>query len=128
MIMLLDTSTGLCKLTLVIDEAWHEYEWQADRSLAKDLLAYMRDRLAEHQRTLHDIQGIGVMQGPGSFTGLRIGMTVLNTIANDLDIPIVAAMGGEWKPEAIRRLQKGENDQIALPEYGGEANITKPRK
>ncbi len=127
MIVLLDTSTGLCRLTLV-DDARHDYEWQADRTLARDVLAYLRDRLAEHDATFADITGVGVMQGPGSFTGLRIGLTVMNTIASDRQIPIVGVVGENWRDEALQRLESGENDQLVMPEYGGEANITKPRK
>ena len=30
--------------------------------------------------------------------------------------------------EAIKKLSNNENDELVVPEYGGEANITKPRK
>ena len=127
MILLLDTSTGECRLTLVDDQP-HSYTWQADRGLAKGLLAYIRDRLDDRQATLQDLTGIGVMRGPGSFTGLRIGMTVLNTLASELGIPIVGTVGPTWRDEALARLQRGESDQVVLPEYGAEAHITKPKK
>ena len=130
MYLLLDTSTPVCDLTLV-DEAgtFHAYTWQADRALARDLLGWLRDRLAEHGASWHDIAGIGVMQGPGSFTGLRIGMTVMNTLAHDRGVPIVGVQqADDWRQAALMRLLDGENDEIVLPHYGREANITKPRK
>lgn len=128
MIVLLDTSTGLCKLTLIDGESRYDSEWQADRTLARDLLEYLRDRLAEHGWTFHDIDGIGVMKGPGSFTGLRIGLTVMNTIASDRQLPIVGETGEDWQQRALDRLEAGQSDELVMPEYGGEANITKPRK
>lgn len=128
MIILLDTSTPLCKLTLADGETQTESEWQADRTLAKGLLGYLQVQLAEQNKTWQDVSGIGVYKGPGSFTGLRIGLTVLNTAADALAIPIVGATGDEWKHDAIVRLNAGENDTIVLPEYGSDAHITKPRK
>lgn len=128
MIILLDTSTPVCKLTLVDgDQQFHD-EWQAERTLAKNLLTYLRDQLQIRQKTFDDITGIGVMKGPGSFTGLRIGLTVLNTIADTRQVPIVGTTGEDWQTEALRRLTAGENEQIVLPLYGREATITKPRK
>lgn len=128
MIVLLDTSTPVCKLWLHDGQHSHAYEWQADRALARDLLGYMRDRLAENEKTFEDISGIGVCKGPGSFTGLRIGMTVINTLADGLVVPIVGETGELWRETALQRLRQGESDRVVLPEYGGEANITKPRK
>lgn len=128
MIILLDTSTGLCRLRIVSKEQASDYEWQADRTLARDLLGYLRDRLAEYDASFHDITGLAVYRGPGSFTGLRIGMTVMNTLADDLAIPIVGETGENWQDTALARLAAGENDQIVLPEYGSDARITKPRK
>jgi len=128
MIALLDTSTGLCRLSLVDGETRHDYEWQADRTLARRLHAYLRDRLADHECDVHDLTGIGVMRGPGSFTGLRIGITLCNTLADSLSIPIVGASGEAWRDDALQRLARGETDHIVLPEYGGVAHITKPRK
>ena len=128
MILLLDTSTPICKLQL-IEDAWHfEDEWQANRELARHLLSYLHTSLEKNGKTWRDISGIGVFKGPGSFTGLRIGLTVLNTLADAQDIPIVGAGGNEWWSEAIARLENGENDRIVLPFYGSEAHITKPRK
>lgn len=128
MIVLLDTSTSECKLTLIDRDARYEYAWQADRRLAKELLGYIRDRLAEHHIAFDAITGIGVLRGPGSFTGLRIGLTVMNTLADSLHIPIVGTTSDDWQSTATARLQNGENDKLVVPEYGAEAHITKPRK
>lgn len=128
MIILLDTATPICRLTLVDGESRIHDEWQADRTLAKHLLGYLRDQLATHGKSFQDVTGIGVFQGPGSFTGLRIGLTVLNTIADAQAIPIVGTQGEEWQDVALARLAAGENDQMVLPFYGSEAHITTPRK
>lgn len=128
MILLLDTSTPICKLTLSDGEWRYDDEWQADRTLAKNLLQYLAQQLQKNDKTFDDIRGIGVFEGPGSFTGLRIGLTVLNTIADSQHIPIVGEQGEAWQRVALMRLQNGENDEMVLPFYGSEAHITKPRK
>jgi tRNA threonylcarbamoyladenosine biosynthesis protein TsaB len=128
MIILMDTSTPVCKLSLIDGDERFDDEWQADRQLAKGLLAYLHDQLEAHGKSLDDVTGIGVFTGPGSFTGLRIGLTVLNTLADANAVPIVGCRGEQWQAEALGRLQAGENDRIALPFYGSDAHITTPRK
>lgn len=127
MIVLLDTSTPTCKVTLVGEQTRH-YEWEAGRELAKGLLAYLEQKLHEREVGWSDVEGLGVFRGPGSFTGLRIGMTVMNTLAQSLSIPIIGTVGDEWESIALERLEAGENDQLVLPEYGAEATITSPKK
>lgn len=128
MILLLDTSTSECRLTLVDGATRHEYKWQAERQLAYGLLEYLVTTIKSHDVSLAQLDGIGVFRGPGSFTGLRIGMATLNTIASSEHIPIVGTLGDTWQEDAIRRLNEGEDDRIVLPEYGREARITTPRK
>jgi tRNA threonylcarbamoyladenosine biosynthesis protein TsaB len=127
-ILLLDTSTPTCKL-MFVEKDWHyTNEWQADRELAKHLLEYLQEHLEKSGRMWNDITGIGAFRGPGSFTGLRIGLTVLNTLANTQQIPIVGATGDDWQTKALMRLTRREDDKLVLPFYGSEAHITKPRK
>lgn len=128
MIILLDTSTPACRLTLVESDEREHYEWQSDKQLAKGLLSWLQIRLTARQKTWSDIEGFGVFMGPGSFTGLRIGLTVLNTLADSLKVPIVGAVGKSWQDDALARLVSNENDHIVLPFYGSDANITAPRK
>ena len=128
MILLLDTSTPVCRLTLIDGERRYENEWQADRQLAKNLLAYLREQLEANGKSFNDLEAVGAYKGPGSCTGLRIGLTVLNTMAESLDVPIIGETGEQWQTKVIDRLRTGENDQIVLPLYGSEANITTPRK
>ena len=124
MIILLDTSTATCFLTVVEGEACQDFEWEAGRTLARGLLKFLEEKTGD----LHDISGIGVMKGPGSFTGLRIGLTVANTLADNLNIPIVGAVGEDWREMALKKLRAGENEKIVMPEYGAVAHITAPRK
>jgi tRNA threonylcarbamoyladenosine biosynthesis protein TsaB len=128
MILLLDTSTPVCKLSFVEGD-WHfDDEWESGRTLAKGLLGYVQDNLAKNDKTWADISGIVAFKGPGSFTGLRIGLTVLNTFADSESVPIVGTTGDEWQTVGLARLSSGENDQLVMPEYGAEAHITTPRK
>lgn len=105
-----------------------EKTWQADRQLAHGLLGQLEAFLAGHGTAFHDVKGLFVYRGPGSFTGLRIGITVMNTIAYSESIAIVGVDGDTWKQDALVKLESGENDQVVLPFYGAEARITKPKK
>ena len=129
MIILWNSAGIVVELTLVDDTGTQtSYEWPAGRTLARDMLAYLRDRLAEHGNRLTDMTGIGALSGPGSFTGLRIGLTVLNTLAHEQHIPIVGAVGDDWRAACLKRLAHGEDDSIVLPQYGAAAHITQPKK
>ena len=108
--MYLDTSTPTTILKL--DD--HEYTWESGRDLAENLLKFLHDKLAENGKDFIDLEEITFMSGPGSFTGLRIGAAVVNTLANELNIPL--------------KNHHGETVKIILPDYGRDANITAPRK
>lgn len=128
MILLLDTSTPECRLTLIDGDWRYEAKWEAARDLARGLLEYIQSQLDSQGKSWKDLSGLGAFKGTGSFTGLRIGITVLNTVAYSEGIPIVGETGETWQETAVKRLLAGESDKIVLPEYGGEANITQPRK
>ena len=128
MILLLDTSTPVCKASFRGDGVHVDCEWESGRGLAKGLLGYLQEQLEAQGKSWTDVTGLGVFKGPGSFTGLRIGITVMNSLSYANTLPIVGEMGDTWQEKALSRLANGENDEMVLPEYGGEANITTPRK
>jgi len=128
MILLLDTSTPICKLTFIDGDYRYDDDWQAERELAKGLLAYLAKSLEHEGKSWTDITAIGVFKGPGSFTGLRIGLTVLNTVADSQHIPIVGGVGESWQQDVLAKLRSHENEHIVLPFYGSEPHITAPRK
>lgn len=102
--------------------------WQAHRELSATIHRKMSELLKSQDKKLEDVQGIVCFKGPGSFTGLRIGLTVGNTLAYGLGIPIAGTTGEDWIKSGIKSLQSGANDQTVLPEYGAEANITVQKK
>ena len=128
MILLIDTSTPICKLTFIDGKKHQDYKWQADRNLAKGLLGYLDKLITAQNMTWSAIKAIGVFEGPGSFTGLRIGLTIANTISDAQGIPIVGGSGDNWQDEVLVKLHASKNEKIVLPFYGGEANITVSRK
>lgn len=128
MILLLDTSTPICRLSFIEGDWRYDTMWEAGRGLAKGLLGFLEQEISFQDKSWDDVTGLVVFKGPGSFTGLRIGITVFNTLAHANGWPIVSTTGDDWRTQGCARLEAGENDEIVLPEYGGEANITQPRK
>lgn len=102
--------------------------WEAHRQLAETLHAKIDELLTGAKRTLGDVNGIVCYKGPGSFTGLRIGLTVGNALSYSLDIPIVGANGDDWQVEGINELSQTPRKQTIVPDYGREAHITKQKK
>ncbi len=97
MILSFDTSGSVLKLALkenrskataVTDKPIAQYEVELGRSMAQKILAEIRDFLATQELRLTDLTALEVNPGPGSYTGLRIGLTVANTLADRLNIPI----------------------------------------
>jgi tRNA threonylcarbamoyladenosine biosynthesis protein TsaB len=101
--------------------------WNADRMLAETIHNKIRDLLSDNKLTLQDLESLAIYEGPGSFTGLRIGFSVANTLAYGLGIPIVTTTGDDWKEKAIENLSSGQGQEQVLPEYGSPPHITKPK-
>lgn len=108
--LFLDTSTPTTILKL--DDKEYQYDFNHD--LAEKLLGFIHEKLTENHQDFQDISEITFMPGPGSFTGLRIGATIVNTLASELNIPLYD--------------HKGKQHNIIIPEYGRGANISKPKK
>jgi tRNA threonylcarbamoyladenosine biosynthesis protein TsaB len=102
--------------------------WQAHRELSLTLNSKIDEILAASDKRLRDIEGIVCFKGPGSFTGLRIGMSVANALAYALPVPILAERGNDWVKLGIEKITRGQDEKIAVPDYGGPARTTSPKK
>lgn len=102
--------------------------WQAHRQLAETIHLKLKSLLETHAKTLSDVEGIVVFKGPGSFTGLRIGVTVANTLAYALHIPVIGTVEPQWLQTGLQELQSGHGTNMVLPEYGAEVHITAQKK
>lgn len=104
------------------------YTWEAHRQLAETLHLKIRSLLEGQHKQWSDIQGIVVYRGPGSFTGLRIGLSVANALAASLPAAVIARTGDDWTNEGISSLATGQDQKVVLPEYGRPVHITQQRK
>jgi len=128
LILTLRTDKELAEIGLYDSQNRLVYEtWQAHRELAETIHKKIVAVLMERDVRLHQLQGVVAFKGPGSFTGLRIGLTVANALAYSLNIPVVSSAGDDWLMDGIERLLHDENEQVSLPEYGAAPNITKPK-
>lgn len=129
LILTLRTDKPESEIGLFDDQVQIAYEvWQAHRRLAETIHYKIAAILDANKKTWADVQGIVAYQGPGSFTGLRIGLSVANALASSNNIMIAAATDEQWIKTGIAELLAGNGSTVALPEYGAPVHITKQKK
>lgn len=102
--------------------------WQAHRQLAETLHQKLAELLAQHEVTYNDLTGLVVYQGPGSFTGLRIGISVANALAFGLSVPITGQTGSDWQQAGVAALSDNKGVKQVVPEYGAPVHITQQKR
>ena len=88
-ILIIDTTSNeVIKVGVNIDGESHFVEQKLDKQKAQVVLPLIDKILKEKNIKLKDISEIQINPGPGSFTGIRVGLAVANTLAFLLKIPI----------------------------------------
>ena len=81
-------------LTLLDKKAEKYFEFKT-KDQSADLLVAINKVLKKNKISLQNLKAIVVKIGPGSFTGVRVGVTVANTLSWTLDIPVIGYKEGE---------------------------------
>ena len=91
MILAIDTATETASVALARPdgEIVAELTWRAGRNHTMHLHPTLRHLMMLAAIEPKDLTGIVATRGPGSFTGIRIGLATAKGLAQGLDVPIV---------------------------------------
>ena len=93
-VLYVDTSSDYLYSGIVINDVLvNECQEKLGKDLSKEALPRIIGVFKKANITPKDLDKIIVVTGPGSFTGIRIGVTIAKTIAWSLNIPIVPISG-----------------------------------
>ncbi len=91
LILNLETATTVCSVALAKDGNLVSFkEIDGDYSHAENLTEFINDVFNQSEYELNEVDAIAVSMGPGSYTGLRIGVSVAKGICYSLDKPLIA--------------------------------------
>lgn len=119
MILIIDTTQKECLVAIKTEKISDEIKWQWQKDTGTEVLENIEKLLKKTKKSLKDIKSILVNRGPGSFTGTRVGITVANTLAWSLDIPVLGYRQGELEKilSDISKNRQSRFSKIALPYY-----------
>ncbi len=87
MLLALDTSTARAGIALYDGDVLAESVWQAGRDHGRLLMPAVEEIVRRLGRQPTDITAVAAARGPGSFTGLRVGLAVARGLAVALGVP-----------------------------------------
>jgi tRNA threonylcarbamoyl adenosine modification protein YeaZ len=122
MFLCIDTSTefsGVC----ITDGKKSVYLPLEARHASEKILETIDEVIQKADIQLSDLKNVVVIKGPGSFTGLRVGIAVANQFAHQLNIPIIGLQTEEWyacrsDEKDFIYLQSMNRDQIYMVGFG----------
>ncbi len=140
MILIIDTTEDKSQIFLFKNSKKYKHHiFQAHFQHSENLLKEINNILIGEKTLVKDVKKIVVVNGPGSFTGCRVGVATANALAFSLNLPLVSINKEEIKmnnflsAEAMLEiLKKTENkssnlNNIAQPFYKYEPHITKSK-
>lgn len=88
MILALHTASQPYSIAVFTNDTLFETTFHATHAQSESLIDEIETLCKKADGTLSDITAIGITQGPGGYTGIRLGITTAKTIAQVLNIPI----------------------------------------
>src|SRR5512138_1031812 len=90
MLLAVDTSTAQVGLALYDgSQVVSEYAWRSSQRHTVELAPAVAELLARSSLTMDNVQALGVALGPGSFTSLRVGLSLVKGLALARHLPLV---------------------------------------
>tara|TARA_B100000768_G_scaffold84152_1_gene79565 strand:+ start:2890 stop:3549 length:660 start_codon:yes stop_codon:yes gene_type:complete len=91
-ILCLETSTTNCSVAIAVDGEIIALQEDNNNkySHAEKLHSFIDQVLAESRTLKSSLQAIAVSKGPGSYTGLRIGVSAAKGLCFSMDVPLIA--------------------------------------
>jgi len=91
LILNIETATKICSVALAKDgKVIASKETAEGNSHSTQLAPFIKDIMEQSDYAFADLQAIAVSMGPGSYTGLRIGVSTAKGLCFGLDIPLIA--------------------------------------
>ncbi len=116
-ILNIETSSKICSVAVTKD-GMIEYHIESEGEMehAKLLGPYVEKALADTARRDGKLDAVAVSAGPGSYTGLRIGMSFAKGLCFAQDIPLISVPTLEiLAVKAMFGLREAEGDEIIIP-------------
>jgi tRNA threonylcarbamoyladenosine biosynthesis protein TsaB len=110
-VLALDTATEACSVALLTDAGSIDRFAEVGRAHAEEILELVDGVLAEAGVALSELDGIAAGVGPGSFTGVRISVSVAQGLAFGAGLRVVAVTSLETL--ALRALDAGAERALA---------------
>lgn len=91
MLLAIDTATRYASVALYdASGVVSERSWRSEGNHSVEVLPAIAEMLAQARATPEALTAVAVVRGPGSFTGLRIGMSIAKGFCLALDIPLIS--------------------------------------
>lgn len=89
-LLAIDTSSPRCGAAILVNDQIISRSSDRDRQAAQLILPMIEELVDETGNALDEIEGIAVAAGPGSFTGIRIGIGIAQGLGMSLSKPVLA--------------------------------------
>lgn len=120
-ILTIDTSSTNCAVALLRGDVLLERVSEAQRQSAQRVLPMISELLLDAQIQISDIDLIAVVAGPGSFTGVRIGVAVAQGLSLSAAIPAVPL--SSLALSAIATVSESSFDRVLVSEAAREGEL-----
>lgn len=114
-ILAIESSADICSAAVFFDENnTYEENLTGKHVHSEKLLTTINGVLKQSTLTINDIKAIAISIGPGSFTGLRIGMATAKGLAFGVNLPIIPVPTYDaFALQVFNEIENGENFIIA---------------